>query len=70
MSSLGNVHKLDLPGCDEILDMSNLVGNEYFFNFSSCCGGILDVNRLVNVDTLDLLDCKTITIIIIIIIII
>jgi hypothetical protein len=50
--------------------MSNLVGNEYFFNFSSCCGGILDVNRLVNVDTLDLLDCKTITIIIIIIIII
>ena len=53
MSSFGNVHTLNLSGCNRITDVNSL-GNVHTLNLSGC-NGIKDFSSLLeNVHTLDL----------------
>ena len=59
VSSLGNVHTLDLSGIWGITDVSSL-GNAHTLNLFNC-QGITDVSSLGNVHTLNLSNCHQIT---------
>jgi Leucine-rich repeat (LRR) protein len=59
VSTLGNVHTLDLSCCDYITDVSAL-GNVHTLILSGCCN-ITDVSAFGNVNTLDLRSCNKIT---------